>query len=162
MVLAPLFVIVMVLGTIGGGPAAGSAEADAPGMAQAAPGAGETAFIGAMLDDLGAPATAANVTSMQGWILRETPWPPAAENNPMNTTLPESGSTPFNFLPGGGSVQNYPTATEGAAANASTIASGSYPQIAADLRAGVGLCSDPATAGEFLTWSGGGYDAPVC
>lgn len=126
-----------------------------------ATGAGETAFIRAVLTDLRAPATAANVASVTDWIRHETPWPPVAADNPLDSTLPEPGSTAHNYLPGGGSVQDYRTAAEGAAATAATIANGRYPHVLADLRAGSGVCGDTETAAEFLTWSGNGYSA-VC
>jgi hypothetical protein len=129
-------------------------------------GPGETAFIKAVLADLGAPATDANVASVTAWVRHESSWPPAAASNPLNSTLPEAGSTDFNTiaLAGGGviHVQNYPDAAEGAAATAATIANGSYPHIVAGLAGGTGLCGDTAgEAGDFATWSGNGYSA-VC
>jgi hypothetical protein len=79
-----------------------------------APGPGEAAFMSAVLADLGAPASQANIGSLEAWVQHETPWPPVASNNPMNSTLAAPGSTAYNYLPGGGSVQNYPAAAEGA------------------------------------------------
>jgi hypothetical protein len=128
-------------------------------------GPGEAAFIQAVLTDLHAPATSANVASVEAWVRHETSWPPAAANNPLNSTLPEPGSTVFNTitLAGGGviHVQNYPDAAEGAAATAATIANGNYPHITAGLDDGTGLCADAAAAADFATWSGNGYSA-VC
>jgi hypothetical protein len=124
-------------------------------------GPGETAFIKAVLTDLHAPTTAANVTSVEAWVRHETSWPPAAANNPLDSTLPEPGSTWFNTVQPGVHVQNYPDAAEGAAATAATIANGRYPHITAGLAGGTGLCGDTSAAAEFLTWSGDGYSA-VC
>jgi len=128
-------------------------------------GPGETAFIKAVLADLRAPATGANVESVTAWVRHETSWPPVAASNPLDSTLPEPGSTIFNtiVLASGGviHVQNYPDAAEGAAATAATIANGSYPHIIADLTGGTGLCGDTAAAADFATWSGNGYSA-VC
>lgn len=128
-------------------------------------GPGETAFIKAVLTDLHAPATDANVASVTAWVRHETSWPSAAANNPLDSTLPEPGSTNFNtiVLANGGviHVQNYPDAAEGAAATAATIANGSYPHIIAGLDDGIGLCGDTAAPADFTTWSGNGYSA-VC
>ena len=122
----------------------------------------ETAFITAVLADLGAPATAADITSLADWFPREWPhWPPGAANNPLDSILSAPGSTDFNTFGGGLHVQNYPNAAEGAQATAQTLANGWYPQILAALRAGAGLCGNPNLAAEFDTWSGGGYQG-VC
>jgi len=118
--------------------------------------ASENAFISAMLADLGAPATTANVSSMASWIQHETTWPPVASNNPMNSTLQMPGSTTFNSA----GVQNYPDAKTGATANAQTIANGLYPNILKALRAGTGICGG-GFADEFSKWSNGGYTS-VC
>ncbi len=123
-------------------------------------GGSETAFMSAVLAGLGASATAADVFSLEAWVRHETPWPPVAKWNPMNTTLTASGSTAFNYLPGGGSVQNYPSAAEGVRATVVTLLGG-YPLIVSALRSGAGLCGNPALAGEFGKWSGNGY-AEVC
>jgi hypothetical protein len=136
-----------------------------PGGEAPVSGPGEATFIRAVLTDLGAPATDANVASVTAWVRHETSWPPAAANNPLNSTLPAAGSTSFNtiVLASGGviHVQNYPDAAEGAAATAATIANGSYPHIVASLVGGTGLCADTAAAADFATWSGNGYSA-VC
>ncbi len=118
----------------------------------------ESAFIAAVLADLGAPATQANVSSLASWFPHEFPsWPPAAANNPMASTMPEPGAAVFN----GAGVRNYVSATQGAQATAATLADGNYPRIVADLKSGRGLCGDPSLAAEFLIWSGGGYSG-VC
>lgn len=123
--------------------------------------ASETAFTAAVLADLGAPDTTANARSLEGWFPHEYPsWPPWADNNPMSSTLAMPGSWAYNHLPGGGSVQNYPNASEGAQATAATLDDGYYPVITAALRSGAGICGG-GFAGELLTWSGNGY-SEVC
>jgi len=119
---------------------------------------GETAFITAVLADLGAPDTQADAGSLAAWFPHEYPsWPPWADDNPMSSTLPMPGSWAYNAA----GVQNYPSAAEGARATALTLEDGYYPDIVAALRSGGGLCGDSSLAGEFLTWSGGGYQG-VC
>jgi hypothetical protein len=121
-------------------------------------GGSETAFITAVLADLGAPGSQANVASLAAWFPHEFPsWPPAASWNPMASTLQMPGSTVYNSA----GVQDYASAAEGAQATALTLADGYYPLIVADLRSGRGLCGDTAIAAELLTWSGDGYSA-VC
>jgi hypothetical protein len=162
----PVIIVVLFLGVTGGGtPAAAPATAVAaagPAAAAAVTSASETAFISAALTDIGAPDTPANSTSMAAWYLHEYPsWPPGAQNNPWDSTLPEPGSTPFNTLQGGFHVWNYPSPTVGAHATALTLEGGPYSLIVAALRSGAGLCRNGSLAGEFSTWSGGGYSG-VC
>jgi hypothetical protein len=121
----------------------------------------ETAFISAVLSDIGAPATTANVNSLASWFKHEFPsWPPAAQYNPMATTQVMPGSTNFNELGGGQGVQNYPDAKTGATATATALTNGYYPDIVKALRAGTGICGG-GFASELSTWSGGGYTS-VC
>jgi hypothetical protein len=136
--------------------AAHRAEASAGRPAAAAPvtSGSTTAFIRAVLADLGAPATTADITSLADWFPHEGT---AAANNPMATTMDAPGATTFNY----DGVKNYPTAAEGAEATARTLDDGRYPGIAAALKSGRGLCGDTSLAGEFLTWSGNGYSG-VC
>lgn len=142
--------------------AAGSRGIAAAGIGSVPPaGGGEDAFSRAVLADLGAPATPADIRSLAAWYRREWPaWPPGAAGNPLDTTLSAPGSWNFNTFGGGLHVQGYPTAAEGAQATARTLAAG-YPLIVAALRSGRGLCGDPSLSAGFLTWSGGGYSG-VC
>lgn len=150
----------------GGGSSPAVAHAIHPPSRHAAPartartaqaGRGEGSFTRAVLTDLGAPRSAANIASLETWYRHEWPsWPPSAANNPLDSTLWRPGATAFNTLPGGGHVWNYPTATEGALATAATLENGRYPQILAALRAGRGLCGS-SVAVEVSTWSAGGY-----
>lgn len=117
----------------------------------------ENSFIRAILADMRAPATTANISSLAAWFPHEFPsYPPPAENNPMATKMSEPGAS--DYLSNG--VKNYPTASEGAQATAATLTDGYYPAMVAKLRAGEGLCGS-SLAGEFLTWSGNGYSS-VC
>jgi hypothetical protein len=118
----------------------------------------ETAFIMAVLADMGAPGIAPNIKSLASWFTREFPsWPPAAQFNPMATTQKMPGSTQYNSV----GVQNYTDAKTGAQATAQTLLNGHYPNIVAALRSGKGLCGNPSIASELSTWSGGGYTS-VC
>lgn len=128
-------------------------------------GGSEAAFFRAALADLGAPATPANLASLEAWTTHEWPaWPPKATNNPLDTTLPAPGATAFNtFTAANGAtlhVWSYPDATTGAAETARTIAGGNFPRIESALRDGRGVCGG-GFAGEFSAWSGGGYRS-VC
>jgi hypothetical protein len=130
----------------------------APAAAPRVTGGNERAFMTAVLAGLGAPRTSDDVASMAAWYRRENPsWPPAAAANPFNSTLPMPGSTVFNTA----GVQDYPAAAEGVRATVLTLTNGRYPLIVAALRSGAGLCGNPSLAGEFATWSYGGYQE-VC
>lgn len=114
----------------------------------------QDSFIRAVLADLGAPATQADITSLASWFPHEGT---AAANNPMASTMPEPGATVFNY----DGVRNYVSPSQGAEATAATLDNGYYPLIVAALRSGAGLCGNSSLAGEFLTWSGNGYSG-VC
>lgn len=104
----------------------------------------------AILSALGVAPSAARVNMLAAWSWCEKPHYAGAAwqwNNPLNTTLRESGSSSVNSV----GVQAYPTQEEGAQACAATIENGYYPTILAGLRAG-----DPGTffaaPGEWSTW----------
>lgn len=122
------------------------------------PGGTEAAFMAAVLADLGAPVTAANLRSLAAWAAREGCWGCVGVNNPLDSTLPEPGATWFNTFGGGLHVMNYPDAATGAQATAATIRA--YPLITAALRNGSGACGN-SFAAELSRWSGGGYQE-VC
>lgn len=115
----------------------------------------ETAWITAFLKTIDAPATQANINSMSSWIKHETPWPPVASNNPMNTTYNLPGATNYNSV----GVKNYTSQAQGIQALAATIESGLYGDILMALRSGKGLCGQ-SFAG-LSKWSGNGYSS-VC
>jgi hypothetical protein len=111
----------------------------------------EAVWVSSLLTAIGAPHTPANTASITDWIAHEGRYGTQGENNPMNTTQTEPGSTSFAGL----AVQNYPTPTEGLTAIVVTLENGRYPQILAQLRAGVGLLSGAES--DLGLWSGGGY-----
>jgi hypothetical protein len=113
----------------------------------------ESTWVSSFLSAVGAPKTPANTASITDWIAHEGPYGTQGENNPMNTTQHEPGSTSFDGL----AVQNYPTATEGLTAIVVTLENGDYPDILAQLRAGNGLLN--GAQANLLTWSGGGYSS---
>jgi hypothetical protein len=119
------------------------------------PGASETLIIRAILGAMGAPQNQPNINSMASWISHETPWPPVARFNPMNTTESAPGATDYNSV----GVKNYTSWGQGIAATVATL-TGGYPGIVAGFRSGQGVCG-PGHAAEFLKWSGGGY-ASIC
>jgi hypothetical protein len=135
----------------GGGGAVGALAGGGGGTP---PGRPEAYRIGQLMRRLGAPDDIANVDSMAAWIQHETPWPPVASYNPMNTTLPEPGSTCFNSV----CVRNYAGWPQGIAATAATLTEG-YPEIVSALQSGSGICG--VAPDEFSKWSDGGYSA-VC
>lgn len=126
-----------------------------PGGPAPPPGASETMIIRAILAGMQAPQTQANINSMAAWIRHETPWPPVAKFNPMNTTLPMPGATDFNSV----GVKNYTSWPQGIQATILTL-EGGYPGIVAGFQSGLGVCGQ-GHAAEFLKWSGGGYSS-VC
>ena len=73
----------------------------------AATGSTATGFATAILQGLGAPVNAANVGSLEDWFGLEGG---GGANNPLNTTLPTSGSTGSINSDG---VQSYGTAATG-------------------------------------------------
>ena len=141
----------------GAATAAGTGTSSGSGGATPAS-ASETDFIKAVLSDMGAPSSQANINSLASWFKREfAQWPPNATNNPMATTQKMPGSTQYNSV----GVQNYSDAKTGAQATATTLQNGHYPNIVRALQSGVGLCGNSSISGELSTWSGGGYTS-VC
>lgn len=133
----------------------GKVSASGIGAVTAPAGPGENAFFTAVLTAIGAPPTAANLRSMDAWRTHETPWPPVAANNPLNTTQQMTGATDYNSV----GVKNYPSSLEGIAATATTLLNGNYGDVVAALRSGRGLCG--RSFAGLSTWSGGGY-SEVC
>jgi hypothetical protein len=117
------------------------------------PSGGNAGFAEAVLQGLGAPATAANLKSMNNWFAHEGT---SAQNNPMATTESEPGATTFNSA----GVKNYPNEAVGVAATVATLENGLYPAIVFALRGGVGLSTgNSQVESELSTWSGGGYSS---
>jgi hypothetical protein len=117
--------------------------------------ASEKAWIVAMLAALGAPPTAANISSITNWISRETPWPAVAKYNPLNTTQESPGATQYNSV----GVRNYTSPANGIIATVQTLENGNYQAIVAALRSGSGLAGSGPWNSELSTWSGGGYSS---
>lgn len=119
------------------------------------------AWADAALAALGAPATSANVQTMQAWFANEGT--PHDYNNPLNLNVPYGGST--TSTADGDSpdihIQAYPTPADFASAFAIEIGDNpSYPAITAALKSGVGLeGSNQEIASELEVYSGGGYDS---
>ena len=128
---------------------------NASGTAVTSASVAEQDWIKSVLSGIGAPATQANITSLENWIAHEGPYGTQGGNNPLNTELPIPGSTSFNGL----AVQNYPTAAEGISVTVETLLSGAYGDILMLLRSGQGLCGHSLSG--LSTWSGGGYSS-VC
>lgn len=143
------------ISTSAGGPVTGGSGKPVPGSGTpVATGANQNAVNTAILMALGAPPNQANLQSLARWEMHEfSNWPPQASFNPMASTEPEPGSTPFNSV----GVQNYPNWSVGVTATVTTLNNGNYPNIIAAFRSGRGLINNPAVAGDLSTWSNGGY-----
>ena len=96
----------------------------------------ESAWVGDLLAALGAPATAANVASIEGWAAREGPWGTQGGNgyNPLNTELAEPGAGRDPQAP---QIPEYTSVQQGIEATVSTIEG--YPAILMALQSGAGL-----------------------
>jgi hypothetical protein len=143
---------------LGGTPAVatgGSVAGSGPGAGSAPASGSETSFYTAVLQDLGAPVTNANLMSMYAWGRHEEPgFPPQNVGgnawNPLNIK---------NVLTGG--FAQYSSASDGASKTAGFMLANNYGNIVAALRSGKGLCGNPSIAAELSAWSGGGYSS-VC
>jgi hypothetical protein len=135
---------------VSGTPATAAAGPVTSGMTSAP--VNDPQFAAAVLSGIGAPATGANVRSIESWIGREGG---GGANNPLNTTYPLGGATSFNSV----GVKNYPSAQDGIQATVDTLNGGGYQDIILLLRSGNGLCGH--TLAGLSTWSGGGYSS-VC
>lgn len=90
-------------------------------------------FARAVLRAEDLPRTACNVGALEAWEAAEGGhWNNTAAFNPLNTTLPEPGSSPMNSV----GVQSYTSWAEGLRATVDTLNNGNYPGILAALSAG--------------------------
>lgn len=80
-----------------------------------------------------APVTEQNVKFLDAWQSYEGG---TARNNPLNTTQPAPGATPYNTLSGGGHVWSYPNPSVGAQATAETLKNNYYPDLLQAIRSG--------------------------
>jgi len=112
-------------------------------------GANATAWAKAILAGLGAPQTQANVQSLTDWFALEGG---GGQNNPLNTSLVDTGSTGAINSSG---VQGYATPQDGVNATVATL-QGGYSAITGALDTGKGLVDDTASAveAELRKWSG--------
>lgn len=113
--------------------------------------ASERSYFAAMLRDLGAPVTAANLRTMYTWAKQEEPsFPPPNAWNPLNIKNPTSGL-----------FWQWANPTQGAQGTANFLLQNNYGAIVRALRSGQGLIgnSNPQVAAELRAWSGGGYSA---
>lgn len=143
---------------IGGGMASNPGAlntSSGPGIFASASGASEKQYFSAMLRDLGAPPTKANLETMYTWARQEEPnFPPQTVGgyawNPLNIKNPVTGG-----------FQSWATPTAGAGGTASFMLMNNYGAIVQALRGGNGLIGsqDPNVAAELSAWSGGGYSA---
>ena len=122
-------------------------------------GENQLAWSEAILTALGDPLTSANIVSMGYWMQNEAgkaPYGIVGANNPINVSEPGYGGTQIQYEAPGYYLMSYPSVSEGVAAIATYLNSGSYPDILNDLKQGVGL-SDSSLASELQEYSGNGY-----
>lgn len=132
------------------GTAAGGAGGGGGGPAGNVPaGQGEQSYFSALLRDLGAPASTANLQAMYRWAKKEEPsFPPPNAWNPLNIKNPQTGS-----------FAQYPSPRAGAFSSAAFMINNHYTAIVSSLRTGNGIVDSPEVARELLAWSGGGYSS---
>jgi hypothetical protein len=120
-------------------------------------------FARDLLAALGDPATAANVDSIVAWAAGEGS---CARFNPLDTTQAEPGAEPFNTLPGGGHVWNYPSLSAGIQATLETLTNGLYQPILDVLGASGGpaalQAAVRATPWGTLTFGSSTYRGATC
>lgn len=140
-------------------PSSGGTPSGATPVPTAPGGPGLAGYMSAVLKGIGAPATAANMSTMNIWSTRDEGfrWPggPNAGGhfNPLNSTQPAANTTNYNS----DGVKNYPTEAEGIGATIATLKNGFYPGIISGLKAGKGLSGTGPWNSELLKWSGNGY-----
>jgi murein DD-endopeptidase MepM/ murein hydrolase activator NlpD len=117
-----------------------------------------------LLTALGDEATSQALGAIAAWAAGEGS---CAQYNPLDTTQPEAGATPFNTLAGGGHVWNYPSWSEGIQATVETLRNGLYPTILTVLAAGGNAVSleaavraSPWGTGRFGSTSFSGAHCP--
>lgn len=116
----------------------------------------KTAFAISVLQALGAPVNATNVSSLLSWMNAEGGnWNNTATYNPLNTALPMPGSK---VMAGGNSagVQAYTSWSQGVAATVRTLQDNAYSSIVGALKNSAG-CSAVAGAVAASPWNTGAY-----
>jgi hypothetical protein len=136
----------------------------APSSADGASSTGETGPVGdvqsptdfakAVLKQLGAPETDANIKSLVKWEQREGGnWHNSAHFNPLCTTQKEQGATNMNSC----GVKAYTSWDQGVQATVSTLQNGQYGDIISGLKSGNGLSQGNHQG--LSKWSGGAYSS---
>lgn len=124
------------------------------GGIQTSASASERSFFSAVLTNLGAPVTAANLETMYTWAKKEEPGFP-----PQN--VGGYSWNPLNIKNVSGGFQQWGSPTQGAYGTSLFMLQNNYGAIIAALRSGHGLIgnTDPNVAAELSAWSGGGYSS---
>jgi hypothetical protein len=105
-------------------------------------------FGGAVMARINAPVTAANLDAFAAWAAGEGT---CARYNPLATTQPEPGATPFNTFGGGLHVWNYPSFAVGVQATTTALTNGLYRPVIAAFVASAGVAA-VAMAVEQSPW----------
>jgi hypothetical protein len=113
-------------------------------------------FGSAVLARISAPTTSANLDSFAAWAAGEGS---CARFNPLATTQPEPGATPFNNLSGGGHVWNYPSFAVGLQATTTALTNGLYQAVIVAFRASAGVTA-VAAAVEGSPWGTRHFGSP--
>lgn len=114
-------------------------------------------FAAAVMGRIGAPDSAANLDAFAAWAAGEGT---CARFNPLATTQPEAGATPFNNLSGGGHVWNYPTFAVGVQATTTAMTNGLYQPVLDAFRASAGVAA-VAAAVERSPWGTRLFGSPT-
>jgi hypothetical protein len=93
-------------------------------------------FGAAVLARIAAPSTSVNLDAFAAWAGGENT---CARFNPLATTQPEPGATPFNNLGGGGHVWNYPNFSVGVQATTTALTNGLYRPVITAFQASAGV-----------------------
>jgi hypothetical protein len=133
-------------------PTGSSAAASAP-----AEGTPIREFGGDVLANIGAPVTDSNLGAFAAWAAGENT---CAQFNPLATTQPEPGATPFNTLQDGGHVWNYPTLAVGVQATTAALTNGRYQPVIAAFQADAGEAA-VASAVESSPWGTHSFGSPT-
>ncbi len=134
-------------------PAVGGAD-----VAPVDPGANPIRQFGAaVLGNIAAPVSATNLDAFAAWAAGEGA---CARFNPLATTQPEPGATPFNNLDGGGHVWNYPTFAVGVQATTTALTNGLYQEVIAAFQASAGVAA-VAAAVERSPWGTQTFGSPT-
>jgi hypothetical protein len=119
-------------------------------------GSSATAWATAILQGLGAPASAANVQSLVDWFGQEGG---GGVNNPLNTTTASGGTAGETGTINSVGVASYDSPAAGVAATVKSLEQPLYTGIVSALKSGSGLVGNSSVGSELSAWSGGGYSS---